>query len=150
MREKSKILYIKAAMTNAGRKSCEGIYRVIAINDHIHLQELAKVIVTSFDLDFESTYGFFNVDTAGVETGTIFEGNAVAVPDGTPVGNITTGSVFSEKNRTAAFLYGDNNEWRFSLELSKIIDGCDKIKLPAIVQSCGEVPPPFEDFIYHS
>jgi hypothetical protein len=50
----------------------------------------------------------------------------------------------------AAFLYGDNNEWRFSLELSKVIDGCDKIKLPAIVQSHGEVPPPFEDFIYHS
>jgi hypothetical protein len=150
MHKKTKILYVKAAMTNAGMKSCEEIYRVIAINDHIYLHEFAKVIVTSFDLDFEAIYGFYHVDTAGVETGIIFEGNAVAGSYETDVRNITIGSVFSEKNRLAAFLYGDNNEWRFSLELSKVIDGCDKIKLPAIVQSHGEVPPPFEDFIYHS
>ena len=147
--EKTKILYLKAVMTHSGKRFFEGLYRVIAIHENRVFAELAKVIVTSFDLDFEEVYRFYNIDKEDIETGLIVKGSAGADHN---QGSADTeiGSVFNEQNRKASFIYGEKNEWRFSVELVKVIEGCDKIKLPAIVQSRGEVPPPLEDFIYHT
>jgi len=150
MNQKSHILYLKAEMSHFGSKSFEGLYRVIAIKDDRSFRELAKVIITSFDLDFDNEYGFYKVDDEGVETGAIFTGDAGTDSEEPVSIRSIIGSVFRKKCQKSSFLYGKQNQWRFSVELVKIIEGCDTIKLPAIVQSCGEVPPPLEDFIYHS
>lgn len=150
MDKKSKILYLKAEMTHSMLRSFEGLYRVIAINENRLFPELAKVVVTSFDLDFETLYGFYNIDKDGIETNQIITGNGSSDYEGHAMNAVTIGDVFRENKSKASFLYGEKNEWRFSIELIKIIEGCDKIKLPAIVQSCGEIPPPIDEFVYHS
>ena len=111
-------------------------YRIIAVPGSLILHNFAEVIVGSFDLEFDSPFGFqenierWEKSTAGYELledrgeGSRFTGERKTKIE----------DLFHELGKEMLFVYDYKDEWHFSVQLIKIEE------YPCIIERVGESP----------
>lgn len=126
--------------------------REIAILNAQSLSTLAKIIVTSFDFDFDHCYGFYDNFKNPYKSNEIYELFTDLGEDPTPGAEGVTytkvSKAFNTVGKKLRFLFDYGDTWLFTAELIEISKVSNTIKYPKVIKRVGKAPeqyPPLDE-----
>ena len=118
-----------------------GVWRRFQLSSRHTLHDLHKVILKAYEFDDDHLYAFFM-------EGTPWKGAAYWSPhndEGPFTNKIKLGSLDLVTKQKFLYLFDFGDEWRFLVQIEKIIkDGTGVLK-PTILETCGESPEQYSD-----
>lgn len=126
------------------------VYRDIEISSARSLYELAAVIVTAFDFDFDHCFGFYSGLTRRTmtETQPMYElfADIGEESEGMSVEKTAVGEAFVKPGHKMMFLFDYGDEWLFLVELLGIGKKIPRARYPKLLSIVGEAP---VQYAYH-
>jgi hypothetical protein len=124
----------------------ESPYRIIAVAGGTMLDEFARLIVTSFEFDFDHAYGFYDNLTRWNHSDEGYEAFADMDEESRHPGVKSTPieTAFPAPGKRMLFLYDYGDEWNFIVELTGIEEPEEGENYPRLLESIGDPPPQYE------
>lgn len=139
--------HIYTFKVSADRKT----FRIIEIKGENTLDELANIIVESFDFDMDHAFGFYNNIDDLYSSDEVYElfadidGCDPTVDNAQGVKKTKIYSVFEpEKKMLFLFDYGD--DWIFLIECQSMTEPLEKTRYPRITKKVGKSPEQYPDY----
>lgn len=123
-------------------------YRILSIPSSYCLDDLASLILESFDFDKDHLYGFYDNLKNWTKSNETYILDADFGDDATGFTHVVkVGQVFNKPKKKMLFLFDYGDEWRFIVESIKEKFAENKIELiENILESKGESPMQYPDF----
>jgi hypothetical protein len=121
-------------------------FRIIAVPGGTMLDQLAQLIVGSFDFDFDHAYGFYDNLTRWNHSEEGYEAFADTDDESRHPGvkNTPVEAAFPAPGKRMLFLYDYGDEWNFMVELTGIENPEEGETYPRLLEAVGDPPPQYE------
>jgi len=145
-----KALVLRASQSDLTGRIAGNAYRVFMVPEKYSLMELAELVVTSFDLDFDQPYGFYSQTRDWTQSGEcyeLFDENDEELRNNfgqncQDMEIVPINEVFSELEKRMLLIFDYAAEWHFIIDLVDIRKIDSKTKLPVTLETMGESEEP--------
>jgi len=145
---REKIHILKVTLTDEKGRKKGRPYRIIAVKGNTTLYRLAKIIVESFDFQFDHAFGFYDNLKNYFESEEGYE-LFKDIGEESRYGSVKktkVADVFLNVGKKMLFLFDYGDEWQFIVELKKVEEADKENKYPIVLKAVGKAPPQYGSF----